>query len=140
MRRYIMELFEGYYDAEYVNKRLRVGKVHKRIGVTPKLYVSAVQLLQTILSKHITQGMAPSGICAPCLGARGSLVKLILFDTQLVFDTYIGSLTSEIESAKKDVEDYAVALVHKSKTGGFRPRSLVRRSSWTPAFQEWSCG
>nr|CAX83971.1 Diguanylate cyclase [uncultured bacterium] len=126
MRRYIMELFEGYYDAEYVNKRLRVGKIHKRIGVTPKLYLSAIRLLQSILGKYVTQHMGTEHQCIPCVGARESLAKLILFDTQLVFDTYIGSLMSELESAKKDVEDYAVSLEEKVAV---RTRQLSELSS-----------
>ncbi|MDH5646489.1 MAG: protoglobin domain-containing protein, partial [Candidatus Heimdallarchaeota archaeon] len=39
MRSYILELFEGHYDAGYVNRRLRIGKIHERIGVSPKLYI-----------------------------------------------------------------------------------------------------
>ncbi|MFO1353204.1 MAG: protoglobin domain-containing protein [Acinetobacter sp.] len=29
----MVELFSGNYDANYVNNRLRIGLVHKRIGV-----------------------------------------------------------------------------------------------------------
>ena len=38
-RKYILDLFGGLYDLEYVNNRLRIGLVHKRIGVEPKLYL-----------------------------------------------------------------------------------------------------
>lgn len=41
MRKYIQDLFSGLYDLEYVNNRLRIGLVHKRIGVEPKLYLAA---------------------------------------------------------------------------------------------------
>ena len=40
-RNYVLDLFSGIYDLEYVNNRLRIGLVHKRIGVEPKLYLSA---------------------------------------------------------------------------------------------------
>lgn len=40
-------------DAEYVNKRLRIGKVHMRIGVSPKLYISAIYLLQKVLKDAV---------------------------------------------------------------------------------------
>jgi diguanylate cyclase (GGDEF)-like protein len=109
MRHYILDLFQGYYDAEYVNKRLRVGKVHKRIGVTPKLYMSAVRLLMSILDQSL-DNMLSSGNCAQCRDTHNSLHKLILFDTQLVFDTYINSMTSEIFAAKREVEEYAESL------------------------------
>ncbi len=35
-RAYISNLFAGYYDEEYVKNRLRIGLVHKRVGVEPK--------------------------------------------------------------------------------------------------------
>ncbi len=38
-RAYILTLFEGFYDREYVNNRLRIGMVNKRIGVDPRLYL-----------------------------------------------------------------------------------------------------
>lgn len=113
MRRYILELFEGYYDAEYVNKRLRIGKVHKRIGVSPKLYVSAVTLLQFVLDDFIVNNVVDEGsssdndICGP---QRKAVHKLLMFDMQLVFDTYISSLVTEVVVAKADLEDYASSL------------------------------
>jgi len=113
MRRYILELFEGYYDAEYVNKRLRIGKVHKRIGVSPKLYVSAVTLLQFVLDDFIMKDVVTSGTehdCGNCDAKRKALHKLLMFDMQLVFDTYISSLVTEVVVAKADLEDYAASL------------------------------
>lgn len=110
MRHYILELFQGYYDAEYVNKRLRVGKIHKRIGVTPKLYMSAVWLLMSTLEEYIGAVETGSIGGVPCADIRQSLRKLILFDTQLVFDTYINCMTDEIIAAKHDVEEYAESL------------------------------
>lgn len=107
MRRYILELFEGYYDAEYVNKRLRIGKVHKRIGVSPKLYVSAVNLLQTLLDDYILEQDDTKNDCDK---KRKAVHKLLMFDMQLVFDTYILSLIAEVEVAKGELEDYAVSL------------------------------
>ncbi|HRP97543.1 MAG TPA: protoglobin domain-containing protein [Rhodocyclaceae bacterium] len=39
--RYFAELTEGSYDWDYVERRLRVGFVHARIGLEPKWYVGA---------------------------------------------------------------------------------------------------
>ncbi|NIR93668.1 MAG: GGDEF domain-containing protein, partial [Gammaproteobacteria bacterium] len=55
MRRYILDLFSGSYDEEYVNKRLRISKVHHRIGVSTKLYLSGMFRLQQILHKVIEE-------------------------------------------------------------------------------------
>ena len=38
LRRYISEILVGTIDMDYVNSRLRIGLVHKRIGIEPKFY------------------------------------------------------------------------------------------------------
>jgi len=112
MCRYILELFEGYYDGEYVNRRLRIGKVHKRIGVSPKLYVSALSLLQTTLFEHLLASKTKNGMeeSDTCDAERNAIRKLMMFDMQLVFDTYIASLVAEVETAKSELEEYAESL------------------------------
>jgi len=54
-RRYVIDLFSGIYDLEYVNNRLRIGMVHKRIGVEPKLYLSAIYTLKNLLIKLLKE-------------------------------------------------------------------------------------
>ncbi|MCW8827190.1 MAG: GGDEF domain-containing protein [Gammaproteobacteria bacterium] len=109
-RKYVLDLFGGFYDAEYVNNRLRIGMVHKRIGVEPKLYLSAVVTLKEIIIKTLTRLIDKAGVLEQTIS---SLEKLIYFDTTLVFDTYIDSLVGEIEAAKKRTEDYAKSLEEK---------------------------
>ena len=125
-RFYILELFQGYFDKEYVNKRLRVGKVHKQIGVTPKLYMSAVWSLMSILDRSLDEmNSVPHG-SVRCRDAHDSLHKLLLFDTQFVFDTYINSMTSEVIAAKREVEEYAESLEERiaERTKQLRELSL----------------
>ena len=106
-RRYIMDLFSGAYDLEYTNNRLRIGLVHKRIGVEPKFYLSAVYLLHRLLVQNLNDAME-SGL--ELQRALVALDKLIYFDVTLVFETYILSLVSEIEAVKNRTEEYARAL------------------------------
>ncbi|MEP4034986.1 GGDEF domain-containing protein [Pseudophaeobacter sp.] len=106
MREYIITLFQGSYGAEYVNSRLRIGKVHARIGVPPKLYVSSLYVLECILNKHIAQtnkGEAPSE----------ALRRLLSFDLQFVFDTYIQGLVSEVQLARNELIEYSRSLEKK---------------------------
>ncbi|MCG3880729.1 protoglobin domain-containing protein, partial [Psychrobacter sp. Ps6] len=53
MSQYITELFSGSYDMDYVAKRLQIGRIHQRIGVTPKLYLSGINRLQHLLEDII---------------------------------------------------------------------------------------
>ena len=110
LRKYIVDLFSGYYDSEYVNNRLRIGMVHKRIGVEPKLYLSAVRTLKNIVINILENAIEDQKQVKKILSA---LDKLLYFDITLVFDTYIGSLISEIENAKQKTEIYARSLEEK---------------------------
>jgi diguanylate cyclase (GGDEF)-like protein len=119
MRRYILELFDGYYDLHYVNKRLRIGKVHKQIGVSPKLFISGIWLLEKILNQNISEYAMHIGM--PEIGDKlnNSLHKLLTLDTQFVFDTYISSLVAEVNTAKaqmeKQIEQLEVTISERTK-------------------------
>jgi len=121
-RRYILDLFSGLYDLEYVNNRLRIGLVHKRIGVEPHLYLSAVHTLKELLRQTIASATDVDGNNEAIIIA---LDKLLLFDITLVFETYIRSLVSEIETAKDKSEQYARNMEDKVKE---RTRQLEEMS------------
>jgi diguanylate cyclase (GGDEF)-like protein len=108
MRGYITSLFAGQYDAEYVQGRLRIGMVHKRIGVSPKLYVSAFQKLLSVLKERL-MGKANKD-CGSCYHIVTALEKIMMFDLVLVFDTYISSLINELARKNQEIEDYAETL------------------------------
>ncbi len=110
--KYLLDLFDGQYGMAYVNNRLRIGLVHKRIGVDPKLYLSGIYTLKTILFDVLTQQIQNADDCGRVLDA---LEKLMLFDISLVFDTYIRSLLSEIEIAKEKSDQYSHLLEEKVK-------------------------
>lgn len=109
-RRYIDDLFSGIYDEDYVNHRLRIGLVHKRIGVEPKYYLSALNALRAILHAAIETNLPDAARPAQVSAA---LDKLLYFDTAFVFDTYIRSLLSEIEMVKEGALHYARSLEDK---------------------------
>jgi diguanylate cyclase (GGDEF)-like protein len=111
-RRYILDLFGGKYDLEYVNNRLRIGLVHKRIGVEPKLYLSGIHTLKALLHETIRQEISSDG---ERTRANAALEKIVLFDVSLVFDTYIRSMLSEIETAKNKSEQYARSMEEEVK-------------------------
>ncbi len=125
-RNYVIDLFSGTYDTEYVNNRLRIGMVHKRIGVEPKLYLSAVKTLKEIIFNILKRNIDDDEICEKTLSA---LDNLFYFDTTLVFDTYIDSLVGEIESAKRKTEAYAKSLEEKVAE---RTRQLEEQAKLDP--------
>ncbi|HIF9183904.1 TPA: diguanylate cyclase [Photobacterium damselae] len=104
MSQYITELFSGSYDMDYVAKRLQIGRIHQRIGVTPKLYLSGINRLQHLLEDIIRDYSEDEPQINQILS---SLKKLMYFDNQLVFDTYISTLQSKVIVANKQLESYA---------------------------------
>lgn len=106
MREYVITLFQGNYGADYVNTRLRIGKVHARIGVPPKLYVSSLYVLECIITKHIARSTT-GGVPAEALR------RLLSFDLQFVFDTYIQGLVSEVQLARNELLEYSRSLEKK---------------------------
>lgn len=111
-RKYVLDLFSGVYDLEYVNNRLRIGLVHKRIGVEPKLYLSATHLLKTLLNDLIHRCTAERATADATVAA---LDKLFYFDVTLVVETYIRSMLSEIDAEKQKSEQYALHLEERSR-------------------------
>ncbi len=107
-RAYILSLFEGHYDEDYVHSRLRIGVVHKRIGVAPKYYVSAVFHLASILRKTVT-GMNENH-CQLCVDHLELIDKILMFDLSLIFDTYIHSLMDELKRSQIELENYTESL------------------------------
>lgn len=127
-RHYILDLFSGLYDLEYVNNRLRIGLVHKRIGVEPKLYLAAINTLKVLLLEDIFEQLGDE---AQRLAMLAALDKLFLFDITLVFETYIRSLVSEIESSRAKSERYAQILEEKVKERTLKLEELSRIDSLT---------
>lgn len=126
---YIIDLFSGIYDIEYVNNRLRIGMIHKRIGVEPKLYLSAVHQLKTLLMQLIATRFKDQP--EKSIQTQSALEKLFMFDVSLVFDTYIRSLISEIESSKLKSEEYAIELEKKVKERTMQLEMVSRTDALT---------
>ena len=107
-RKYILSLFDGQYDEEYVQSRLRIGVVHKRIGVDPKYYVSAVYNLSSIIRNIISAHS--NNDCKSCVAGLSSIEKILMFDLSLTFDTYINSLMDEARRIREEMANYAESL------------------------------
>ncbi len=125
-RKYCLDLFSGGYGADYVNNRLRIGLIHKRIGVEPKLYLSAVRTLKVIIFQTLKKHIKDEEQLSLTIDA---VDKLIYFDTTLVFDAYIDSLVGETENAKRKAEIYAQDLEKKVAE---RTRQLEEQAKTDP--------
>lgn len=122
-RKYVLDLFSGVYDIEYVNNRLRIGLVHKRIGVEPKLYLAAIASLKSLIYSLIRESIKDEQESRAVID---SLEKLFEFDITLVFETYIRSLVSEIQIGKEKSENYAKILEEKVRQRTAQIEEMMR--------------
>ncbi|MEJ2022951.1 MAG: GGDEF domain-containing protein [Maritimibacter sp.] len=103
---YILGLFSGQYDGDYAENRLRIGKAHANMGIEHDLFVSSLHRLEKMLVEHFRAHGGDDALeCA--------LHKLLLFDLQLVFDTYITGLIGEIEESRDKLAAHARTLEEK---------------------------
>lgn len=77
---------------------MRVGLVHKRACVETKLYLFAVYTLKSLINDYLSRHIDDRQVRADTLS---SLEKVFMFDITLVFETYIRSLLSEIETSRE---------------------------------------
>ena len=130
MRRYVTELFQGQFDTDYVNNRLRIGKIHHRLGVTPKLYLSAIKLLHDIL-KNVIDRVQSTATDAQREHCKDAVHKVLQFDAHFVFDTYIRNLVVEVEMGRAELERHASNLEEKVAERTRQLEELARRDSLT---------
>ncbi|MCG8619571.1 MAG: GGDEF domain-containing protein, partial [Desulfobacterales bacterium] len=122
-RNYILTLFDGEYGEEYVHSRLRVGMVHRRIGLEPRYYIAAVHHLKAILQEVVIQGAEKN--CTNCGHSMASLDKIIMFDLTLIVDTYIDSLMEDARHSRHKLSEYIQSL---EETVAERTKSLAEQA------------
>jgi diguanylate cyclase (GGDEF)-like protein len=136
LRQYVLDLFDGVYKAEYVQSRLRIGLVHKRIGVPPKLYIFGIHVLKKMLRKMVIAEADKN--CRACDHKLNALDKIILFDLTLVFDTYIHGLMDELAKGKEELERYSHELEEKVAERTRDLRDMARLDGLTSLYNQRS--
>ncbi len=107
-RAYLLELFKGDLGPQYFERRLRVGVIHHKIGLTPRWYLGSysvyMQLLAPIIFRHWRwqRGRALQAVLA--------LDKVLSLDAQLAIDTYIHSLSAELKVVSLSRDELAQRL------------------------------
>lgn len=133
LRKYVMDLFVKEIDLNYVEHRLRIGLVHKRIGVGPQLYLSAVNYLKEVISsiiqKNISDEKSAEHLC-------GIVNRLIDFDVSYVFDTYIKSMMNEIEFERNRSSEYINDLEYIVKERTQTLEDMVRLDPLTNLYNK----
>jgi heme-based aerotactic transducer len=85
LRTHLIEMFDGAIDEAYLNKRIRIAKIHVTVGLSQKWYISSFQRIllsfMDIVEQHFR---TPEEISM----AVRALTKLLNLEQQLVLEAY----------------------------------------------------
>ncbi len=96
-KRYLLEMFDGEYGDAYFERRLKVGIIHNKIGLTPRWYLGSYSIYSQAFTQLILNHYRwNTGLRAAALQA---VHKIISIDAQLAMDTYIHSMMDDLRRA-----------------------------------------
>lgn len=97
LKQHLLEMFTSDIDDEFIEKRLRIAKVHKRVGLEPKWYLSAFQNLQNAFLQMLHDEVKDDD---KLLQMIKTTTKLLSLEQQLVLEAY------ERENVREKEEQY----------------------------------
>jgi len=99
-RRYLETLGIGRRELRYFEDRLRIGRAHERVGLSPTYYLGAYATLAGVLAKHLAASSAGGAEVGDILS---TLHRLMLLDADLAITTYHGHKHDElVQSVRRD--------------------------------------
>ncbi|HTS17768.1 MAG TPA: protoglobin domain-containing protein [Verrucomicrobiae bacterium] len=88
-RDYLLRITEGKFDEAYVDDRVRIGRTHERVGLSPRWYLLAYSIYLKLFIPRIHQFY--EGRLDRAQEAIIALEKAFMFDASLAMDAYIAS-------------------------------------------------
>lgn len=102
-KRYLLEMFDGDYGDAYFERRLKIGVIHNKIGLTPRWYLGSYSVYSCQIVKLIQQQYRWNGKQREI--AFQAVHKIISLDSQLAMDTYIHGLMTDLRGVSMSKED-----------------------------------
>ncbi|HEX8698722.1 MAG TPA: protoglobin domain-containing protein [Myxococcaceae bacterium] len=87
-RRYFIRLTSGNYGLEYLEDRLSIGRVHRRVGLSPRWYMGAYSIYMQIVFPRVLAAFEYDRKKRE--QAMSALLKLISLDQELALLVYFG--------------------------------------------------
>jgi len=105
-KKYLLDIFSGEYGDSYFDNQLRIGAIHKQIGLTPRWYLGGYSVYLQLISPLIIRKYWYSS--SKTLSLLAAVNKIISIDSQLAIDTYVYALLAdvkEVSTSKHELED-----------------------------------
>ncbi len=108
MEKYIDQFFRAEITKEYINTRIRVGRVHSRIHLSPDYFISGHHLLLQFMTSIIIEKMQkqPEQMVRMILAVQ----KLAAFDQQLIVSVYTEDTLKKFLYHISDIIDETTAV------------------------------
>ncbi|MBT6218114.1 MAG: globin-coupled sensor protein, partial [Rhodospirillaceae bacterium] len=120
---YLDDLVSGNYDNDYMERRIRIGAVHCRIGLGPRWYLGSYAVYFNLISSLIHEHFRfRSG---KRLKAIQALNSILLIDAQIAIETYIHSLVYSISVTIEEIS----GSVSMQATGASEQAAAVTQTS-----------
>lgn len=95
MQKYLLSLFPERIDEEFMEWRIKIGEVHKRVDLPPFYYLSAYQVFYDQILPRIFKYYRKKYDKA--MQASLAFMRILSFDQQVVMASYIQSYMQEID-------------------------------------------
>ncbi len=105
---YFKDLFSGAYDMTYAERRLAVGSVHHRLGISPRYYIgSYIQFYEHLFPLLVEKyRKKPEQLVA----AISAFLKITNFDQQLMLEAYTLGFVNEMTDQVDEVRAQATTM------------------------------
>lgn len=101
MRPHIVNMFEGSLDEEYLRKRVKVGQVHVKVGLTTQWYIAGVDCLNAIIDKIIEREIEEEH---DAIYVQSTIKKMLSLEKQLVLIAYEEEF-QQINASKEEMKN-----------------------------------
>lgn len=125
-REYLLNLGEPQMDDAYGDDRLRIGKVHERIGLEPRWYLGAYALYFSLLAPMIAE--ARPGDSAGVAQSMVTLVKRLMLDAQLAIEAYISQHDEQLNHLNRELAETSRSLAREQVATEQELRETERRA------------
>jgi len=104
---YFLELFDGQLDRDYVERRLRIGAVHERIGLDTKWYLGAYRRFLELSRQQLKVELDEEDAEA----TYESLLRLVFFDMSLAVETFIATHAEAVRRHQEAIRELSTPVI-----------------------------
>jgi two-component system sensor histidine kinase HydH len=123
---YLKSLAGPVIDEAFISQRLHIGRVHERLGLSPRWYLSAYSLYFSLLHPLV------SSVCAGDTPREtrtlDALVKLLMLDAQLAIEAYIEAREEQLEYLNRELASASRELAEQVRQRSAELQHTQRRA------------